>query len=109
LMGGRGGIRTSGLQQQLAQAGRGLESDIAALQAQHQLRTGALAQGAEGLRQSALGQQLHYGLQPRFDTMFQPQAPRQPGFGAQMGAGLGAGLGQAAGMLPMMALQSMFR
>lgn len=95
LMGGRGGTRSSGLQQQLAQAGQDLESNLAALRSKFGLQ-------AEGVRQSGMGQLLNAGLQPRFDTAF---APKAPGFMSS----LGSGLGQAAGMVPGMMMQSLFR
>ena len=57
------------------------------------LGTDAALRGQQ-LQRSGIGSLLGLGLQPRFNTFFQPGAAPQPGFFQNLGAGLGQGLGQ---------------
>ncbi len=89
MAGGRGGVRSSALPQQLSQGLKGLESNLASLEAQHRLKAGALQQeGLKGL--------LGMGLQPRFDTAYAPPAPS---FMSSLGQGLGHSAGGVGSLL----------
>jgi len=81
-------LGSSGFQQSLGQAGAGLESQLAAQKSQFGLQK-------QGLLQNLLG----LGLQPQYETLYQP---RQPGFLESVTPGLAGGLGQAIGSLPML-------
>ena len=82
---GLDGQRSSGFRQALGQAGAGLEQGLAGQQAQFGLQQ-------QGLLQQLLGQ----GLQPQFETAFQP---RQSGLLENLLMALLGGGGQAAGSL----------
>lgn len=80
-----GGQRSSGFNQALAQAGRGLESDLASQRAGYGLQQGGLQLGALGQLRSLLG----LGLTPQFENNYMK---RQPGFLENVGVGLAGGL-----------------
>jgi hypothetical protein len=89
---GAGGLNSSGYQNSVAQAGRGLQSDLA------QLRS--------GLQTQALPQALAYAQQPYTNKAagidlagkYSGYRPGTPGFGGAFAQGAGTGLGLQAGM-----------
>lgn len=105
--GGDTRLGSSPYTQALAGAGTDLASQLAALRSQHQLQQfgqmGQLGLGVGNLalnraqQQGGIFQNLAaLGLQPKFGTAIQPQAPS---FASSFGAGLGQGLGSLGGSL----------
>lgn len=84
---GGGALSSPAFASQLGQAGAGLEESLAALQSQYGFKE-------QALRQNLLQTLLALGMQPAFETAYQPASP---GFAQQFASGLGS----AAGLLPL--------